>query len=131
MFLQKMQNNDSKKLRGRSAIQAAHHGITVEDEARLDVIISNLYGVNIDEAEDIHLNYHVDRILAIIARRGGEKGIKTNMLAERLQRLDLAGAAYQVAKGKLSEPGAIDALFRALAAMENPDKNDSHLSFYG
>jgi hypothetical protein len=131
MFLQKMHDTDSKKLHGRSAIQAAHDGITGEDEARLDAIISNLYGVNMDEAEDIHFNYHVDRILAIIARRGGEKGIKPNMLAEQLQRLDLAGAAYQVAKGKLSEPGAIDALSRALAAMENPDKNDRYLSFYG
>jgi hypothetical protein len=131
MFLQKMQDSDAKKLRGRSAIQAAHDGITGEDEARLDAIISNLYGVKIDEAEDIHLNYHVDRILAILARRSGEKGIKSNMLAERLQRLDLSGAAYQVAKGKLTEPGAIDALFRALAAMEGADKHDRYVSFYG
>jgi hypothetical protein len=131
MFLQKMQDSDTKKLRGRSAIQAAHDGITGEDEARLDAIISNLYGVNIDEAEDIHLNYHVDRILATLGRRGGERGIKSNMLAERLQRLDLSGAAYQVAKGKLTEAAAIDALFRALAAMENPDKHDRYVSFYG
>ena len=131
MFLQKMQDSDTKKLRGRSAIQAAHDGITGEDEARLDAIISNLYGVNIDEAEDIHLNYHVDRILATLGRRGGERGIKSNMLAERLQRLDLSGAAYQVAKGKLIEAAAIDALFRALAAMENPDKHDRYVSFYG
>ena len=131
MFLQKMQNNDSKKLRGRSAIQAAHDGIIGEDEARLDALISSLYGVDIDEAEDIHLNYHVDRILATLARRSGEKGIKSNMLAEQLQRLDLSGAAYQVAKGKLTEPGAIDALFRALAAMESPDKHDRYVSFYG
>jgi hypothetical protein len=131
MFLQKMQDSDAKKLRGRSAIQAAHDGITGEDEARLDAIISNMYGVNIDEGEDIHLNYHVDRILATLARRGGEKLIKSNMFAKRLQRLDLSGAAYQVAKGKLTEAAAIDALFRALAAMENPDKHDRYVSFYG
>ena len=131
MFLQKMQDSDAKKLRGRSAIQAAHDGITGEDEARLDAIISNMYGVNIDEGEDIHLNYHVDRILATLARRGGEKLIKSNVFAKRLQRLDLSGAAYQVAKGKLTEAAAIDALFRALAAMENPDKHDRYVSFYG
>jgi hypothetical protein len=124
-----MQDSDAKKLRGRSAIQAAHDGITGEDEARLDAVISNMYGVNMDEGEDIHLNYHVDRIFATLARRGGE--IKSNMLAERLQRLDLSGAAYQVAKGKLTEAAAIDALFRALAAMENPDKHDRYVSFYG
>ena len=45
MFLQKMQDSDTKKLRGRSAIQAAHEGKTGEDEARLDARISDLYGV--------------------------------------------------------------------------------------
>lgn len=131
MFLQNMQDSDTKKLRGRSAIQAAHDGITGEDEARLDALISNLYGVNMDEAEDIHLNYHVDRILAALARRGGEKGIRINRLAEQLQCFDLSGAAYQVAKGKLIEAAAIDALFRALAATENVDQHDRYASFYG
>jgi hypothetical protein len=131
MFSQMMQDSDVKKLRGRSAIQAAHGGITCEDESRLDAIISNLYGVDIDEAAEIHLNYHVDRIVAALARRSAEKGIKNSAFAERLQRLDLSGAAYQVAKGKLTEAGAIDALFRALGAMENPGKDDRYVSFYG
>jgi hypothetical protein len=126
-----MQDNDTKNLRGRVAIKAAHEGITGEDEARLDSIISNLYRVNIDEAEDIHLNYHIDRILSALLRRGGEKGIKSNIIAERLQRLDVSAAAYQVARGKLIEAAAIDALFRALAAMEHTDKHDRYVSFYG
>jgi hypothetical protein len=131
MFLHKMQDSDTKKLRGRSAIKAAHEDITSEDEARLNAIISNLYEVNIDEAEDIHLNYHVDRILAVLAKRSKEKGIKKGMLAERLQHLDLSGAAYQVAKGRLTEAAAIDTLFRALAAVENPNKHDRYVNFYG
>lgn len=131
MFCVKMQDSDTKKLRGRSAIQAAHDGITGEDEARLNALISNLYAVNMDEAEDIHLNYHVDRIIAALARRSGEKGIRINRLAERLQRLDVSGAAYQVAKGKLIEAAAIDALVRALATMEDAGQNDRYASFYG
>ena len=126
-----MQDSDTKKLRGRSAIRAAHEGITGEDEARLDSIISNLYKVNVDEAEDIHLNYHVDRILGALVRRGSEKGMKSNIIAERLQRLDISAAAYQVAKGKLIEAAAIDALFRAIDAMEYTDKHDRYVSFYG
>jgi hypothetical protein len=131
MFSQMMQDSDAKKLRGRPAIQAAHGGITGEDELRLDAIISDLYGVDIDEAAEIHLNYHVDRIVAALARRSRENGMKNSMFAERLQRLDLSGAAYQVAKGKLTEAAAIDALFRAVVAMENPDKDDRYVSFYG
>jgi hypothetical protein len=126
-----MQDSNAKKLRGRHAIQTAHGGITGEDESRLDAIICDLYGVDIDEAAEIHLNYHVDRIVAALERRSREKGIKNSMFENRLQRLDLFGAAYQVAKGKLAEAAAIDALFRALVAMENPDKHDRYVSFYG
>ena len=126
-----MQDRDTKKLRGRSAIHAAHEGKTGEDEARLDARISDLYGVKIDEAGDIHLNYHVDRILITLARRGGEKGMRSNELAERLRHLDLPSAAYQVTKGKLTEAAAVDALFRAIGAMENPDENDRYVNFYG
>lgn len=126
-----MQDSDIRKLRGRSAIQAAHQGITSEDEARVDDMISDLYGVKMDEAGDIHLNYHVDRILNTLARRGGEKGIERNKLAERLQHLDLPSAAYQVTKGKLTEAAAVDTLFRAIEATENPDMNDRYVSFYG
>jgi hypothetical protein len=36
-----------------------------------------------------------------------------------------------VAKGKLSEAAAIDALFRSLRAMENQAKDDRYINFYG
>jgi hypothetical protein len=36
-----------------------------------------------------------------------------------------------VTKGKLIEAAAIDALFRAIAAMEYSDKLDRYVSFYG
>src|SRR5918999_2017857 len=107
-----MQESDSKKPRGRSAIRAAHGGITSEDEARLDLMISDLYGVDNDEAAEIHLNYHVDRMLAALARRYAERGIRSDAVADRLHFLDVSGAANQVAKGRLSEAAAIDALFR-------------------
>jgi hypothetical protein len=126
-----MQESDAKKPRGRSAIQAAHGGLISEDEARLDLMISDLYGVDSDEAAEIHLNYHADRMLASLARRCSEKGIRGNMLADRLRYLDVSGAAYQVAKGRLSEAAAIDALFRELRAMQSQDKDDRYINFYG
>ncbi len=125
-----MQESDAKKSRGRSAIQAAHGGVTSEDEARLDLVISDLYEVDSDEAAEIHLNYHVDRLLAALARRCAERGIRTDAIAGRLSHIDVSVAANQVAKGRLSEAAAIDALFRSLLATENQDMDDRYISFY-
>ncbi len=126
-----MHETDAKKPRGRSAIQAAHGGVTGEDEARLDLMISDLYGVDGDEAAEIHLNYHLDRLVAALVRRCSEKGIRTDTIANRIRYLNVSGSADQVAKGKLSEAAAIDALFRSLSSMENPAKDDRYINFYG
>lgn len=58
-----------KKLRGRSAIEAAHAGMSGENEPRLESGISTLYGVPHDEAAEIHTNYHVDRIFLSLYTR--------------------------------------------------------------
>ena len=125
-----MYETDAKKPRGRSAIQAAHGGVTSEDEARLDLMISDLYGVDGDEAAEIHLNYHLDRLIAALVRRCSDKGIRTDTIADKIRYLNVSGSADQVAKGKLSEAAAIDALFRSLRAMENQGKDDRYINFY-
>ena len=125
-----MHESDDKKPRGRSAIQAAHGGVTSEDEARLDLMISDLYGVDGEEAAEIHLNYHLDRLVGGLVRRCSEKGVRTNAIADRIRYLNVSGCADQVAKGKLSEAAAIDALFRSLRAMENQAKDDRYINFY-
>jgi hypothetical protein len=126
-----MHKQDSNKLRGRSAIEIAHSDVVGEDEARLDTIISNLYGVDREEAAEIHANYHVDKIFASLAKRARENGMSEHLLAERAQHLDISGAAYQVAKGKLTETAATDALFRILSTIESNGKTDDRFSIYG
>jgi hypothetical protein len=127
-----MQEIDAKKPRGRSAIEAAHGNVMSEDEARLDLMISDLYGVDRDEATEIHLNYHVDRMLGTLAKRYSDKGIRSTTVANRLRYLDISGAAYQVAKGRLSEAAAVDGLLRSLRAMDNQDTDDDrYINFYG
>jgi hypothetical protein len=126
-----MHKQDSSKLRGRLAIDAAHAGVVGEDEARLDATISQLYGVESDEAAEIHANYHVDKILASLAKRAGENGMKREVLAERVQGLDVFSAARQIAKGKLTEVAAVDALFRGLSIIESDGKADDRFSIYG
>jgi hypothetical protein len=125
-----MDETEAKKLRGRTAIQAAHGGVNSEDEARLDLMISDLYGVDGDEATEIHVNYHLDRLIAALVRRCAEKGIATDAIADQIRYLNVLGSAGQVAKGKLSEAAAIDALFRSLRAIENQSKDDRYVNFY-
>lgn len=131
LFAHKMDKQDSNKLKGRSAIEAAHVGVTGEDEARLDATISQLYSVDSNEAADIHANYHVDKILASLAKRAGENGMKGEILSKRVQRLDISGSAYQVAKGKLTEAAAVDALFRGLSTIESNGKAEDRFNIYG
>ena len=126
-----MHESDAKKPRGRSAIHAAHGGVTSEDEARLDLMISDLYGVDGEEAAEIHLNYHLDRLVGGLVRRCSEKGVRTDTIPDRIRYLKVSGFADQVAKGKLSEAAAIDALFRSIRAMENQAKDDRYINFYG
>jgi hypothetical protein len=124
-------DKQESKLKGRSAIDAAHAGVVGEDEARLDATISQLYGVESDEAAEIHANYHIGKIIASLARRAGENGMKRETLAKRAQNLDISGAAHQVAKGKLAEAAAVDALFRGLSVMESNGRADDRFSIYG
>ncbi len=120
-----------QKLKGRSAIEAAHVGVTGEDEVRLDATISELYGVGSDEAADIHANYHIDKIFASLAKRAGENGMKREILVERVRHLDISGTATQVAKGKLTEAAAVDALFRGLTVIESDGKAEDRFNIYG
>ncbi len=130
--MDKQTSSSNNKLRGRSAIEAAHVGVTGEDEARLDATISQLYGVESDEAAEIHANYHIDKILESLTRRAGENGMKRQTLAERVQHLDILNTAHQVAKGKLTEAAAVDALFRSLSTIESGGKiEDDRFSIYG
>jgi alkanesulfonate monooxygenase SsuD/methylene tetrahydromethanopterin reductase-like flavin-dependent oxidoreductase (luciferase family) len=121
-----------KKLRGRNAIEAAHAGMSGEDEVRLESAISTIYGVSHDEAAEIHTNYHVDRIFLSLSTRALANGMKREAILQRFQELDFVGMALQVAQGKIAEPAAVEVLFRSLARLETSGKvEDRYLSFYG
>jgi len=125
-----MHEVDAKKPRGRSAIQAAHAGISTEDESRLDLRISDIYEVDYDEAAEIHLNYHVDRIVSSLTSRCAEKGLSANALPDVLRYLDITASASQVTKGKLTEVAAVDALVRSILKTKESFVNDRYMNFY-
>ncbi|MCI0564992.1 MAG: hypothetical protein MN733_41525 [Nitrososphaera sp.] len=131
--LDEMRNyNRVRKLRGRSAIEMAHAGISGDDERRLDNTIRSLYSVESDEALEIHTNYHVDRIFSSLVRRAVGNGMKRETVAEKLKNLDFIGVARQVAAGKLAEAAAVEALFRELSRSEfRGNSDDRYINFYG
>jgi hypothetical protein len=127
-------NNESSKLRGRTAISIQHQNISVaQEEKRLNNKISEMYGVDSDEAIDIHVNYHLDRISAFLLRRARKNGMLESMFFKRLKSLNAIGYAYNVAHGELLEMAAVDILYKQLCNLHNNDEptDDRYVSFYG
>lgn len=127
-----MRDMTNKGLRGKSAIDALHDGITGEDEIRVDSAISEIYGVDVDEAMEIHTNYHLDRVFASLVRRAQEAGMKRGAIPMKVANLDFFWPSSQVARGKLAEAAAVDSLFRQLALGESKSRpDDRYIQFYG
>ncbi|MGH9953031.1 MAG: hypothetical protein ACRD5J_15550 [Nitrososphaeraceae archaeon] len=127
-------NSESLKLRGRMAISIQHQNISAaQEEKRLNNKISEMYGVDSDEAVDIHVNYHFDRISAFLLRRARKNGMLESMFFKRLNSLNTIGCAYSVAQGELPEMAAVDILYKQLCNLhnENHPSDDRYVSFYG
>jgi hypothetical protein len=126
-----MRDNNIKKLRGKPALEAAHVDLTDKDEARLDTLISDLYGVESDEAADIHASYHLERIFIAVEKRARKNGMTKDTLLHRMQYFDTSGTARQVARGRMTEAAAVDVLFRSVSRIESPYGYDRYINFYG
>lgn len=127
-------NSESLKLRGRMAISIQHQNISAaQEEKRLNNKISEMYGVDSDEAIDIHVNYHFDRISAFLLRRARKNGMLESMFFKRLNSLNTIGYAYSVAQGELPEMAAVDILYKQLCNLHNDNhpSDDRYVSFYG
>ncbi len=100
-------NNDSNveslKLRGRRAVDLEHRNKVKEDEIRINIKISDIYSVDLEEAKDIHINYHLDRILFFLMGRAKKNGMTDSMFVDRVKNLDIYEHASMVAQGELIE----------------------------
>ncbi len=125
-------HGSTEKPRGKAHLDAVHTGIVKEDEAKLNAVISQTYGVEGDEALEIHVNYHAERLLASLEKRARENGMASQAFDAKAQQLDVASIAYQVATGQLVEAAAVDVLFRNLYSIESRGgDNDRYINFYG
>jgi len=127
---------EPSKLRGKSAINILHKSILKEDEKRVNVKISNIYGVDLDEAKEIHTNYHLQRIFSLLLERAKKQGMTESLFVDKVSDLDVQEFAYQVSMGELIEMAAIDLLYKQLCEIQdniisnNVIREDRYINFY-
>jgi predicted RNA-binding protein len=120
-------------LRGKTAISSAHENISIEDERRITYRISDIYKVTIEEASDIHVNYHHDRIRNMLRKRAKKHGMTDTVFEESVQRLDILKYALSISRGELIEMAAGDILFKQLSVMQSENEDtpeDRYFNFY-
>jgi hypothetical protein len=129
-------NIESTKLRGKSAIDISHKSILKEDEKRINSKISDIYGVDLDEAKEIHINYHLQRIFSLLLERVKKQGMTESLFVDIVRDLDVQEFAYQVSTGELIEMAAIDLLYKRLCEIQNNNfsnsglREDRYINFY-
>ena len=127
---------EPSKLRGKSAINILHKSILKEDEKRVNGKISNIYGVELDEAKEIHTNYHLQRIFSLLLERAKKQGMTESLFVDKVRDLDVQEFAYQVSMGELIEMAAIDLLYKQLCEIQNNiisnnvRREDRYINFY-
>ncbi len=131
--MDKFRTDANSQPRGKTALDIEHQNIMEEDERRIDLRICALYGVNVEEASEIHTNYHLQRIVTLLKIRAARHGMTESTYLERLQSLDLHHYATLISKGRLIENAAVDVLYKGLISRNfGPSHlDDRYNSFYG
>lgn len=127
------QGNTNNQPRGKNALDIEHQNILEEDERRIDIRICTIYGVNVEEAGEIHINYHLHRIFTLLKTRATKHGMTESIYVERIHDLNLHHFAMQVSKGRLNENAAVDILYKGLTSLEMGRNylDDRYNTFYG
>jgi hypothetical protein len=123
-------NNDAssgraRELRGKNAIYNIHRQLSHSDENTINFKVSEIYSVPIEEAEEIHVNYHLDRIASALKDRAQRCSLGDYDLISRLDPSEIHHCANEVSKGLLLERAAVDFLFNRVCPTEK------NMNFYG
>jgi hypothetical protein len=123
-------NNDSnsgraRELRGKTAIYNVHRELSHSDENTINFKVSEMYSVPLEEAEEIHVNYHLDRIATALKDRAQRCSLSEYDLISRLDPSEIQHYANEVSKGLLLERAAVDFLFNRVCPTEK------YMNFYG
>jgi hypothetical protein len=115
----------ARELRGKNAIYNIHRELSHSDENTINFKVSEIYSVPIEEAEEIHVNYHLDRIASALKDRAQRCSLGEYDLISRLDPSEIQHYANEVSKGLLLERAAVDSLFNRVCPTEK------NMNFYG
>ncbi len=119
-------NNDNNTLKGKNAIDILHKDISKDNEKNINLKISDIYGVDFDEANEIHMNYHTLRIKNLIK--------KSDILYKRSSMLenyfDITTLSSKVVTGEITENSCLDILINAVKNQAQYQKKDRYINFY-
>jgi NADH:ubiquinone oxidoreductase subunit F (NADH-binding) len=88
--------------------------------------------VDIEEAKDIHINYHSGRIFFLLMARAKKNGMTDSMFVDRVKNMNIYECALSVAQGELIEMAAVDLLYEELCEQESKGtRQDRYNNFYG
>jgi hypothetical protein len=125
-------NNDKNEFdnresfKGKNALDVLHEDMVKEKEKNLNLKISDIYGVDYDEANEIHINYHNLRLRKMIEK----SEILSSMNAFIDSHLDLKSLSTQVAFGEITENTCIDILISVMKNQKETKIKDRYINFY-
>ena len=119
-------NDNREPFKGKNALDALHIDIIKEKEKNLGLKISDIYGVDYEEANEIHINYHFLRLKKMIEK----SEILSSMSAFIESHIDLKSLSTQVAFGEMSENTCIDILISVMKNQKETKIKDRYINFY-
>jgi hypothetical protein len=112
--------------KGKNALDVLHENIVKEKEKDLNLKISDIYGVDYDEASEIHINYHSLRIKKMIEKSESLSGVKGFINSN----FDLKNLSAQVAFGQITENTCMDILIGLMKNQKEAKIRDRYINFY-
>ena len=126
----KSDDNDSDNkdinVKGKGALDMLHKDISRENEKNMNLKISDIYGVDYDEANDIDTNYHTLRIQNLIKK--SEILFKMSPALENL--FDITNLSSKVVTGEITENSCLDILINTVKNHSEYKKKDRYINFY-
>ena len=130
----KHNNSSLSEPRGKIALDIWHRSISKDDEKRINIKISKIYEVDLDEARDIHINYHLDRIISLLLNWAKKNGMTESTFVANLRDLDVQEFAYQASMGEVIEIAAVELLYKQLCdnskVNSSQTREDRYINFY-
>ena len=112
--------------KGKNALDSLHENMVKEKEKDLNLKISDIYGVDYDEAVEIHINYHNLRIKRMIEK--SESLVRMKSFID--SNFDLKNLSAQVALGQITENTCMDILIGVMKNQKETKIKDRYINFY-